>query len=315
MVQTNLSGRTLEEQVKLRINSRVSRMRDRGYKDTVEDAIKNPGNQLGLERPMLAHPIERIPNVNYQGSVLQKKLDGHRCLITCQDGELIPYSRQGKRIDSIHHIIRGLEGRIPEGTTIDGELYCHGQSLQTLASWIKRDQPNTRQLYFVGYDLISNERYTDRHRELSGMLRDVTTDAPGKVVVLPFCEYTDDAQQAAYFREVRAAGFEGLMLRLDRRGYEAGKRSSGLLKIKEFFDDEFEVIDIVPSKDGWGICVCRARNGSTFSCSAPGDMAAKKHVLINKSLFIGRKLTVEYSFLTADGIPFHPNATRWLVTI
>lgn len=310
-VETNLSGRTLDQQVKLRIDSRVSRMLDRGYKDSVENAIANPGNQLGLERPMLAHPIERVSNVDYSGAVEQKKLDGHRCLITRQDGELIPYSRQGKRIDAIKHIIHALRDRIPEGTTLDGELYCHGYALQTLGSWIKREQPSTKNLFFVAYDLISNQRYVDRHAELTEILRGADTEAPGKIVVLPFRPYESDEKQSAHFKEVRAAGFEGLMLRVDRRGYEAGKRSSALLKIKEFFDDEFLVTNITPSKTGFGVCHCLTKDGKPFSCSAPGSIPEKEEALRNKEKYIGRYLTLEFSFYTADGIPFHPNALRW----
>lgn len=310
-VETNLSGRSLEQQVQLRINSRISRMRDKGYKDTIEEARQSSSNQLGLDRPMLAHPIERVPNVAYAGSVLQKKLDGHRCLITCQDGELISYSRQGKRIDAIRHILRGLQGRIPEGTTIDGELYCHGHPLQTLGSWIKREQPDTARLFFVGYDLISHDRYTERHRELSEILAGANTGAPGGIVALPYRPYESDEATSALFREVRGQGFEGLMLRADNRGYEAGKRSSALLKIKEFFDDEFLVEDFEVSKTGFAICKCVAKNGARFGVSAPGSIDEKKRVLAEKEKYRGRYLTVEYAFLTADGIPFHPNAVRW----
>ena len=310
-VETNQSGRSIEEQVELRMSARISRMRDRGYQDSIDLALKNQGNQLGLERPMLAHPIERVPNVQYAGAVLQKKLDGHRCLITCQDGDLIAYSRQGKRIDAIRHILRGLQGRIPEGITVDGELYCHGHSLQTLASWIKREQPSTYNLYFVGYDVISSDRYVDRHAQLTQLLEGADTGAAGKIVALPYRAYESDEETSAFFRQVRGQGFEGLMLRADRRGYEVGRRSTALLKIKEFFDDEFEVIGFEQSKNGWAVCVCLAKNGREFRCSAPGDMIAKQAVWINQDKFKGRMLTVEYSFLTADGIPFHPNAIRW----
>lgn len=315
VVGKGLAGRTLEEQVRSRIESRVSRIKDRGYKPSIEEAIQNPGNQLGLERPMLAQPITKVKNVNYRGAVLQKKLDGHRCLITRQDGELIAYSRQGKRIEAIHHILKSVGPRIGEGTTIDGELYAHGYPLQTLASWIKRLQPNTANLFFVAYDLISDQSYTDRHEELSSILRDVDTEAPGKIVVLPFREYESPDQQANFFKEVRDDRFEGLMLRLGRRGYEAGKRSSSLLKIKEFFDTELKVIDVLPSKEGWGICVCELPSGGTVRASAPGDRSEKIHALQNKEQYIGRWLTVEFAHWTLDNVPFQPTATRWRVDV
>lgn len=314
-VETNLSGRTIEEQVALRIRSRVSRMMDKGYKTSIEEAQKSQSNQLGLERPMLAHPIERVNNVNYSGSVLQKKLDGHRCLVTRQDGELIAYSRQGKRIDAIRHILRYLDNRIPEGTTLDGELYCHGHKLQTLASWIKREQPDTLRLFFVVYDLISAERYVDRHAELKGIVGQGDTGVDGKVVALPYEPYQDAEHASLLFRKVRDAGFEGLMLRTDGRGYEAGKRSSSLLKIKEFHDEEFQVVGFERSKTGWAICKCVTKTGAPFDCSAPGSVEEKMEVWENQEKYFHRFLTVQFAHWTEEGIPFQPTALRWEVKV
>lgn len=310
-VECGLGGRTLDQQIRSRIDSRISRMRDRGYKDTVDEAERSDSNQLGLLRPMLAQPIDKVSSIDYQGAVLQKKLDGHRCLITKQEGEIIAYSRQGKVISAIRHITEPLKKVLPEGETLDGELYMHGQSLQTLSSWIKREQENTYLLNFVCYDMVANDSYMDRHAELSSILTGVTTDAKGKVFVLPYEYYIGSHDTKLRLAEVRRAGFEGLMLRLDGRCYEDGKRSSSLIKIKHFHDGEFKVIDVVPSADGWGICVCLADNGKEFRTSAPGDMVAKREVLVNKSFYIGRMLTVEYSTLTADGLPFHASALRW----
>lgn len=310
-VVQNQSGRTLEQQVALRINSRVSRMLDKGYKETIAEAQRSQSNQLGLDRPMLAHPIERVSNVNYAGAVLQKKLDGHRCLITLSEGELIAYSRQGKPIPAIKHILRALEGRIPEGTTIDGELYCHGVKLQTIGSWIKREQSSTANLFFVGYDLISNDRYIERHRELSEILAGADTNAPGKIMALPYREWVGHEDTSTYFRQVRSSGFEGLMLRLDNRGYEAGRRSSSLLKIKEFLDGEFEVYDFEQSKTGWAICKCRTGDGKIFDCSAPGSIDEKMEVWNNREKYRGKFLTIEYAHWTDDGLPFQPTAIRW----
>lgn len=311
VVHQGLAGRTLQQQIDSRIRSRVSRLKDKGYKTTLEEAKLSSGNQLGLSRPMLAQPLDRVTNVNYTGSVLQKKLDGHRCLITRQDGDVIAYTRAGKRIDTIGHLIGALAPRLSEGVTIDGELYCHGHPLQTLASWIKREQPSTKNISFVGYDLISDDRYIDRHAEVLSILQGTDTGCPGRLLALPYAPYEGDEHMYSELKRVRAAGFEGLMLRLDNRGYQSGARSTSLIKIKEFHDEEFKVVNIWPSKDGWAICECVTATGKSFRCSAPGDMVAKQAVLINKDKFIGRYLTVEFSHWTNDNIPFHPTALRW----
>jgi len=308
-VPMGLAGRTLAQQIQSRIDSRISRMKDRGYKNTVHEAEQSSSNQLGLLRPMLAQSVDKVANIDYHNAVLQKKLDGHRCMITKQDGEIIAYTRQGKHIPSINHITDGLKSVLPEGTTLDGELYCHGQQLQTLASWIKRKQADTLRLNFVCYDLVSNDSYLERHREMSDI---VNLIQPGhKIVALPHILYANDKLMYEEMHRVRGLGFEGLMLRLAKKGYESGKRSSNLLKVKYFHDAEFKCIDVEPSAEGWGICVCLAENGKVFRTSAPGDHSEKYEVLVNKKDYIGRWLTVEYSQLTAEGIPFHASAKGW----
>lgn len=310
-VTTNLSGRSLEEQVKLRVNSRLSRMRDKGYKDTIEAARANSGNQLGLDRPMLAHPIERVSRVDYRGAVLQKKLDGHRCLVTRQDGKLIMYTRQGKEIVTLPHLVKVLQQVVPEGVTIDGELYCHGVKLQTIGSWIKREQADSLKIKLVVYDMISHDSYKDRHAELTEILKPIL-DFPGNpVVVLPYREYVDEDDTRKWFREVRKQGYEGLMLRCDNRSYEPGKRSSGLLKIKEWQDGEFKVVGFEQSKTGWAICKCVTDAGKPFDCSAPGSVAEKMEVWENQEKYLGRMLTIDFAHWTDDGLPFQPTAIRW----
>ena len=307
-VPCGLGGRSLVQQIQSRIESRISRMRDRGYKDTIQEAERDSNNQMGLLRPMLAQPVDKVSNINYRGAVLQKKLDGHRCMITKQDGAIIAYSRQGKAITSIKRILENLRNVLPEGTTLDGELYSHGQPLQTLASWIKREQPNTELLSFVCYDLVAPDSYTDRHSELSAI---INLAGCRNILALTYIPYIDHESMYAEMHRVRRAGFEGLILRLDGRSYESGKRSSGLLKVKHFHDSEFKCIDVEPSADGWGICVCLADNGKEFRTSAPGTFAEKVEVLRNKANYIGRMLTVEYSQLTVEGLPFHASAKCW----
>jgi len=310
-VEVNLSGRSLEQQIRLRINSRVSRMMDKGYKSSVAEAQSDQSNQLGLHRPMLAHPIDRMTSVDYRGAVLQKKLDGHRCLITMDEGQAVAYSRQGKYIPSIKHILDPLTKRLPQDVTLDGELYVHGVKLQTIGSWIKREQPDTVKLSYVVYDIISPDRYIDRHRELSSILNGVTTGEPGMIVPLPYRIWTSHEDTTKWFREVRTQGFEGLMLRLDNRPYEIGRRSSSLLKIKEFEQAEFEVVGFKRSSTGWAICECLAPNGSKFDCSAPGSVDEKTYVWHNQAEFLGKKLTIDFAHWTDDGIPFQPTALRW----
>lgn len=310
VVLNGLAGRSLSEQIQSRIKSRISRMMDKGYKDSIEEAKLSSTNQLNLLRPMLALSFDDCRTFS-EDLVIQVKLDGHRCLITKHEGEIIAYSRQGKIIDSIDHILNPLKDRLPEGCTIDGELYIHGTPLQTLASWIKRKQPQTESLNYVAYDLISNDGYIDRHSELSEILSEVKTDQTGKIMILPYRQFTNTEDMFSELQTVRSNGYEGLMVRVKNRKYEAGKRSSSLLKVKQFQDAEFECIDIESSREGWGICVLTTPEGKIFKTSAPGSIIEKTNQLKEKHKYIGKMLTVEFAQLTNGNIPFHCTAIRW----
>ena len=308
-VTTNASGRSLQEQIDLRLRSRINRQYDRGYTESLEEALQGNTNQLGLPLPMLAQPIKKVKRASRPDDVLQLKLDGHRCLATKQDGRIILYSRRGKLI-TLPHISEFLQDRIPEGTFTDGELYHHGTKLQTIGSWIKKAQPESKFLKYFCYDLISRDTYLDRYQELSDLLP-AWGDSESPVRVLANVPYTTDEAQAALFAKAKLNGFEGLIKRTNDKPYEDGIRSNSLLKIKEREDCEVAVEGIERSKQGVAVCICRTDAGKIVRPTAPGTHAEKQHVLDHPGEYIGRRLTIEFSMLTEDGVPFHPVAREW----
>lgn len=302
-VEKGKAGRSLNEQIMSRIASRIHKQRDKGYSNNIEDTQLKPVNSLGLFKPMLAQKIINRKNIDFKNAFLQPKLDGNRMLITNYLGEIIAYTRNGKKIETLDHIISEIN--IPEGTTIDGEIYCHGETLQTIVSWVKRKQENTSRLRYHVYDLIDDKTFKERFANLSEFNLGTKVDFVTTVNVFNMEEVMNE------FRSYRNQGYEGAILRLDKVNYEDGKRSKSLLKIKEWFEDEFLVIGIKESKDNWGILECNTRSGKLFTVSAPGTMKNKKMILNNKENYIGRYINIEYSQITKDKIPFQPTAIYW----
>ena len=216
------------------------------------------------------------------------------------------YSRNGKPIESIPHITAELEDRLVDDETIDGELYIHGEALQNLSSLIKRKQPESEMLKFHGYDYIAPDIYNSRYSALYSILSGNVNSGsvPTKKI-----ESMEEVMKG--FRGLRKHGYEGAILRWGDAGYEDDKRSKSLVKIKAFFDEEFKVIDIIPSKDGWARLELLNHDGNTFMVSAPGTMDDKYYVMDNAQEYLGRYVTVEYAELTKDKVPFHPIATAW----
>ena len=218
-------------------------------------------------------------------------------------GQIVAYTRNGKPITTIGHIMEDIQ--IPEGTILDGELYAHEESLQTIVSWIKREQEDTKKLRYICYDTVADVSFAER----VDLLYDF--DLSGYTQVAPCYKSTSEGEAIEYFNDFRSQGYEGAILRWGAAGYEDGKRSKSLLKMKAWHDMEFEVFGVEVSKDGHGILNCKTVEGAWFKCTAPGTHKQKAHVAEFPELYIGRIVTIEYAYLTADRIPFHPVAKLW----
>jgi len=313
------AGRSVEEQIDLFMSSKAKKKIDAGYVYSLQEAKENkPTNALGLTKPMLAKRIDRVrlDKINFNSAVVQRKYDGHRCMVSWVDGRAFAYSKNGKELTAITEILHSLNCLSLgfNGATLDGELYCHGKSLQKIGSLAKKRQPETSDLVYVIYDVVSDKGYYDRMEMLKHMYAfyndfENVTGAPS----IP-CDNFSLENLYKIRDEQIDLGYEGLIVRIDGTGYEDGKRSTNLLKVKKCMDSEFLVKDVIASKDGWGILVCIADNGSTFTASAPGTHLQKEECLRNKQNYIGKLITLEYANLTDDGIPFHPVAKNWRET-
>lgn len=323
-IVTNGSGRSLDEQITLEMNSRIRRQLDKGYKTDRETAVSlGSTNQLNLKNPMLAQPLGkvRLKGSDFEDAWVQPKFDGHRCLITKQNGDMIAYTRKGKIVETIPHILEDCERWMQDGDTLDGELYKHGVMLQDIGSAVKRGQALSSELDYMWYDMVLDHPFSTRWKTMTDLHANVENS---HIVLTP--TYRVHSMTAVYdvFKQHRAVGMEGSMLRLSVRGYDDGKRSDQLIKVKEREDGEVHVLDCRPSRDGWAILRVRfhapINDGPSvmsepryveFDISAPGSVAQRTEVLENFEKYRGKQLTIEYAMLTNDGIPFHAVATRW----
>lgn len=322
-ITTGLAGRDWDEQVESRIQSRVNKQLDKGYVYDLRTAESmRPVNSLGFVKPMLAKSMEDVdmPRMLKMDYYVQNKLDGNRCMIhNC--GEIVAYTRNGKEFKTLKHITDQLKNIIPDGYTFDGEMYVHGVPLQTLVSWGKRLQPNTLKLEYHIYDMVSPERFSVRHAELRGLLRGIAQQPSNGIYLVPtiacgprphsMMDVTKRLQLA------RSQRYEGLMVRSDYTlkrdkmlivGYEDGARSGSLIKVKDWLNSEFRIIDIKPSADGWAMLVCENPNGHNFDVTCPGDVPFKMEVLKNKDDYIGKMVSVKFAYWTIDNVPFQPTA-------
>ena len=300
---------TDEQQAILEAVSRYKKQKDKGYVDSIEQTKEGVKNSAGGVKPMLAMPIEKCKHIDFTQAFVQPKLDGHRCLFSNSTGL---YSRGGKSINLPHieDYLRSLN--LPDEVILDGELYCHGKSLQEISSLVKAPRAESKQLNYIVYDLVSSSSYEERFIKLEEYVPNLIIHINQKVTTRQEVEVLTDS-----FIKL---GYESAMLRHGSSGYEVAKRSPSLLKVKRFEDTEYDCVSFSfgeSYKDGvyeylTPILHCLTECGKEFTVTAQGNVKEKHELgveLLNS--FTPRKLTVKHFGVTPNGIPYLPVALRW----
>lgn len=117
------------------------------------------------------------------------------------------------------------------------------------------------------------------------------------------CKGKDDIKRV--MDDIIANGGEGLMLRKPGSSYTAS-RSSSLLKVKQFYDAEAEVVGYVDGKGKYkglvGSLDCNMACGKKFRVGSGLSDAERK-----KPPPIGAIVTYRFQELTDDGVPRFPS--------
>lgn len=312
---------TAEEQCSSEILSLYTKKLDRKY-HTAED-FKAAGSSAGykFQGPMLATKYESFPGPCYS----QPKLDGYRSTADQTAGLL---SRQGKpwRHDHILDALAPVFDELP-GIVLDGELYNHDlkDDFNELGSLIKKDKRTPEQdaktrevVQYHVYDILSHPgTFIERIHVLREILDALGDESPVKFVRTDQVGSEDELNElyASYMED----GYEGQMVRLNTLYEGNGKRSKGLMKRKEFFDEEYEVIEVHEGKGNWAghakAVTFRmpdgrmTENGEHPKAGIKGTKEFAKELLANWRKYEG--VTIRSFIKTPAGIPRFGVAYGW----
>lgn len=298
--------------------------------------------------PMLAQPFT-AKKMTYPCN-LQPKLDGVRCIVDRHG----MWSRKGKPFPACMHIHESLKpvfALFPD-LILDGELYNHDlkEDFEELMSIIRQGKPTAEDLakakaniYFHVYDCPNAKgEWLSRDRYVQNLLG--VEEAPiyngqfsyascfaGVYIV----DFWSDLQSEAVVLDRTAKcvehGYEGAMVKLNGMEYET-KRTYQIQKVKDFIDEEFEVLDIREGKGNWtGHAKIadlwlptadrskgpifgddpRVASGeeivSAFSAGIKGSKAYAKTLLEKKAEVIGKPATLTFfRYTNANKVPYLP---------
>lgn len=302
---------TAEQQAELELASLVKKQKDKGYFPSIEDAL----NTIVI-RPMLAHKYEDKGHLVSFPCTAQPKLDGVRCLAAFCGGEIKLFSRANKEFKTLGHIkaeIAKINKGILEGSILDGELYIHGSNLQDINSKIKRYQENeTEKIEYRIYDTFikdKQEPWEDRNARLHNINRSLYVNKSKSVKTVGSLLCGNESDVELHHANFVAQGYEGLMLRNSKGVYEINQRSSNLLKVKSFKDEEFPITGYKSGVGKFKDCViweCQTPEGKFFDVVPKGTLEEKKEWLEGADSLIGKMLKVQFFDKTQDQIPRFP---------
>jgi ATP-dependent DNA ligase len=280
-------------------------------------------------KPMLALEMDTDKLSIKFPAFVQPKLDGVRCLVYRDNttGKLIFQSRSNTIYEPFAHLLTEFEALFTsfddsDDLIIDGELYTHGMAFEKITSMARRSktkhgevgelQHHIYDCFYSGTKNLEKNKigYADRYAALLSAF----SKTPHTNIVLVETKLANSLEDVYAFHThytTLSAPYEGVMIRGKDSPYKQQGRSKELLKYKMFSDDEFVVIG---HHEGTGAhagtpifeCSSKVKKDKNFSVTMQGSIEGRKKMFENVQSYYGKKLTVKYQEITADGVPRFP---------
>ena len=242
--------------------------------------------------PALLLANKWTPDTDPAGYWMSEKLDGIRALWTGR--EFI--SRLGNKFYPPSWFIKDFCNQ-----RVDGELWMGRGKFQETMSVVRSQglDKEWKSITFRFFDLPDNNFDFEKRYEY---MKTMSLPSHCEVVEQTLCIGVEHLKKT--LADYEKKGGEGVMLRKAHSKYE-GRRSSTLLKVKSFYDDECTIVGYEPGKGRHkgrlGGYECTLKNGKKFNCGS--GLTDKNR---DNPLKVGTKITFRYTELTNDGIPRFP---------
>jgi DNA ligase-1 len=306
---------TALQQAEKEAQSKWEKQLKRGYVTSIESAKAGEIDRLieGGISPMLAHKFSDHGNKIKYPSYIQPKLDGIRCIAIIKDRKCTLWSRTRKPITSMPHIVAEIESHFIADIILDGELYNQEfkNNFEHIVHLVRQEDPDPQHtdVQYHIYDLVNEDTFQKRNSRLNKIF---TIGDPKLKYLVKVHTSTihDESEVTGIFNLLRDSGYEGAMLR-NADGLYVNKRSYDLQKVKEFEDNEFEIIGIEEGRGKLighvGAFILKTESGKEFIAKMSGDTEKLKEYFEDHSTWKGKKLTVQYQGLTGkENVPRFP---------
>ncbi len=289
------SGR---EQATKEAENLITKKLAEGYKYTIEEAENNK-----VILPMLAYSYKDHKHKVKFPCYVQPKLDGIRCI----KSNKVMLSRKNRVIDTLPHI---AVVNIATDDVIDGELYAHGKSFQENVKLIKKNRPESADIKYHVYDMISDKPFVDRYSTLHDLVHGIDS-----IELVPIQMIKNEEELFNAHKVYLKQGYEGTIIRHGDKGYEPNKRSDSLLKYKDFLDVAIKIKDIIPEdvhKEfgspvfDWEGAKGHRYGDNILGCGVKMSHKEREKMLTNKEDYIGKVAELRFFEYSNTGVPRFP---------
>jgi ATP-dependent DNA ligase len=334
-IDAGKQGRSPEKQAEAQAQSDWKSKKDSGYKSLADlgyiQGVPGPANP---EVEIACFLEGKLPQFNTDASgnlkpqkaptnpwkpgkklkwpqLIEPKMDGLRAtlVVDCSEHAISakflssgghPYPAVTHLVDEFLEKYRGTESII-----IDGELYCHGMTLEEINSAVKSLKPSTLDINFHIFDLpLLDDVQAARSYAAKHITAKLGSD---KFPMLETLHIGHEDEVMIHHNRWVEQGYEGAMLKDPNGTYQPGQRSSFWTKVKMFDDTEFPVIDMsLGQREEDLIVTCRCKDGD-FDVKMTGSRAIKAQQWADRANIIGKmQLTVKHFGFSKYGVPNLP---------
>lgn len=257
-----------------------------------------------------AYQIGKLKMNENEWFSLSQKLNGVRG--TYFEGKLI--SRQGKEFTGLEHILEDIQQLIPNSDewVVDGELIrknvehiSDNENFRLTTGILSQEDGDKRQIQLVIFDILpkaeflrgeSQLRYRDRLEQLKDLEQRIQRRNLSnlRIVDVPYTG-NDMSMISKCLDRMIAEGKEGLMLNRNCKYFT--RRHNGILKVKQFYTVDLEIVDLEEGtgrlSGTLGAFVVRYKNNYLRVGSGMTDDQRKKFWDDGLNL-IGRVIEVKY---------------------
>jgi DNA ligase-1 len=177
--------------------------------------------------------------------LISRKMDGIRCITIIKEDSVRFFSRTGKELfvfDTIKSEIRDRTPRVLDGEMI--KIINGKEDFQSMMKEIHRKNHTVTDAYYKVFDVLTLEEFWAKKGSmiLSDRLKTFNYKST-HIDMLEQCGYDCLDEMAV---KSKGLGWEGLIVR--KNGNYKGGRSKDILKVKEFFTEEYTVVGVESGK-------------------------------------------------------------------